>query len=104
MNEAKRRALQALQESMDRRDNGGPAGLPDGMATTAVEPGSHPQAYAESPNGNGRRAASANGHDGSDNRHGGQNGSENGRAHTENGEAGADVWATARQREFAAVS
>lgn len=60
MNEAKRNALRALQESMDRRDNGGPAGLPESN-------GHRPELEAQP-------------------------------------EPRVDVWAQARQREFASAS
>ncbi|GAB3424595.1 hypothetical protein [Flindersiella endophytica] len=39
MNEARRAMQQALQESLDRRDNGGPAGM--------VSESAHPAAQAE---------------------------------------------------------
>jgi hypothetical protein len=68
MNEAKRNALRALQESMDRRDNGGPAGLPES-------------------NGHGPHDTEAHHYE-----------------PAESAEPPVDVWAQARQREFASAS
>lgn len=71
MNEAKRNALRALQESMDRRDNGGPAGLSEANGHPNGHADSHSEAHAD--------------------------------PHYEPYEP-VDVWAEARQREFASAS